>query len=66
MIVIASYYALFAVMGGSGRALAIESIAIGAFLLRGFCRGQEFVPTDACRRESQNQHEPPSYPARRR
>jgi len=32
MIVIASYYALFAVMGGSGRALAIESIVIGAFL----------------------------------
>lgn len=31
LIVIASYYALFAVMGGSGRPLAIESIAIAAF-----------------------------------
>jgi hypothetical protein len=31
MIVIASYYALFAVMGGSARALAIESIVIVAF-----------------------------------
>jgi hypothetical protein len=32
MIVIASYYALFAVMGGSAPALAIESIVIVAFL----------------------------------
>jgi hypothetical protein len=32
-IVIASYYALFAVMGGSIRALATESIVIAAFLL---------------------------------
>lgn len=32
MIVIASYYALFAVMGGSARALAIESIVIVAFV----------------------------------
>ena len=32
-IVIASYYALFAVMGGSTRALATESIAIAAFVL---------------------------------
>jgi hypothetical protein len=32
MIVIASYYALFAVMGGSAHALAIESIVIVAFL----------------------------------
>ena len=32
-IVIASYYALFAIMGGSVHALAIESIAIAAFLL---------------------------------
>jgi hypothetical protein len=31
LIVIASYYALFAVMGGSGRALATELIAILAF-----------------------------------
>lgn len=32
MIVIASYYALFAVMGGSIHALAVESIVIVAFL----------------------------------
>ena len=32
MMVIASYYALFAVMGGSAHALAAESIAILAFL----------------------------------
>jgi hypothetical protein len=32
MIVIASYYALFAVMAGSAQVLAIESIAIVAFL----------------------------------
>ena len=32
-IVIASYYALFAIMGGSLRVLATESIAIAAFLL---------------------------------
>ena len=32
MIFIASYYALFAVMGGSAHALAIESIVIVAFL----------------------------------
>ena len=32
MIIIASYYALFAVMGGSVRALAVESIVIVAFL----------------------------------
>jgi hypothetical protein len=32
MIVIASYYALFAVMGGSAHALAIESIVIVVFL----------------------------------
>ena len=32
-IVIASYYALFAIMGGSLHALATESIAITAFLL---------------------------------
>jgi len=32
MIVIASYYALFAVMGGSVHALAVESIVIVAFL----------------------------------
>lgn len=31
LLVIASYYALFAVMGGSGRALVIESIAICVF-----------------------------------
>ena len=33
LIVVASYYALFAVMGGSARALAVESIAIAAFLV---------------------------------
>lgn len=33
MIVIASYYALFAVMGGSLKALAMESIVIAAFLV---------------------------------
>ena len=33
MIVIASYYGLFAVMGGSMRALGWESIAIAGFLL---------------------------------
>jgi hypothetical protein len=32
MIVIASYYALFAVMGGSAHGLAVESIVIVAFL----------------------------------
>ena len=32
MIFIASYYALFAVMGGSAQALAIESIVIVAFV----------------------------------
>ncbi|MGH8546335.1 MAG: hypothetical protein ACREX3_22485 [Gammaproteobacteria bacterium] len=32
MIVIASYYGLFAIMGGSVQALALESIAIVAFL----------------------------------
>jgi hypothetical protein len=32
MIVIASYYALFAVMGGSAQALGIESIGIFAFV----------------------------------
>lgn len=32
MIFIASYYALFAVMGGAARALAIESLVIVAFL----------------------------------
>jgi hypothetical protein len=32
MAVIASYYALFAVMGGSPQALAVESIVIVAFL----------------------------------
>jgi hypothetical protein len=32
LIVIASYYALFAVMGGSGRALAIEVTVITGFL----------------------------------
>jgi hypothetical protein len=32
MIVIASYYALFAVIGGSAHALAIESIVMVAFL----------------------------------
>lgn len=31
-IAIASYYALFAVMGGSAHALAVESIAIAAFV----------------------------------
>jgi hypothetical protein len=33
MIVIASYYALFAIMGGSVQVLAFESIAIVAFLV---------------------------------
>lgn len=32
MIVIASYYALFAVMGGSVHALMVESIVVAAFL----------------------------------
>lgn len=32
MIIIASYYGLFAVMGGSLQALALESIAIATFL----------------------------------
>jgi len=32
LIVIASYYALFAVMGGSARALALESAVIAVFL----------------------------------
>lgn len=33
LVVIASYYALFAVMGGSIRALVLESVAISAFVL---------------------------------
>jgi len=33
MIVIASYYALFAVMGGSMRALGLESVVVAGFLL---------------------------------
>ncbi|AXQ27552.1 hypothetical protein D0B54_02155 [Solimonas sp. K1W22B-7] len=33
LIVIASYYALFAVMGGSLSALAVESVALGGFAL---------------------------------
>ncbi len=33
MIVIASYYGLFAVMGGSMRALGLESVAMAGFLL---------------------------------
>jgi hypothetical protein len=33
MIVIASYYGLFAVMGGSTRALTIESVVMAGFLL---------------------------------
>ena len=33
LIVIASYYALFAVMGGTGRALAIEVTVIAGFLV---------------------------------
>jgi len=39
MIVIASYYGLFAVMGGSTQALGMESVAIAAFLgsLSGHC-----------------------------
>src|SRR6266550_4505897 len=32
-IVIASYYGLFAVMGGSRQALGLESIAVAAFIL---------------------------------
>jgi len=46
MIVIASYYGLFAVMGGAPRALAEESIPIAAFLLLavlGFKRNLWFV-----------------------
>jgi hypothetical protein len=33
MVVIASYYALFAVMGGSLQALAAETVAMGVFVL---------------------------------
>lgn len=33
MVVIASYYALFAVMGGSVQALVVESVIFGGFLL---------------------------------
>jgi hypothetical protein len=33
LVVIASYYVLFAVMGGSTRALALESVAMSAFVL---------------------------------
>lgn len=46
MIVIASYYGLFAVMGGASSALAEESIPIAAFLLLavlGFKRNLWFV-----------------------
>lgn len=46
MIVIASYYALFAAIAGSPRTLAVESLAIGAFLalsLAGFKRSLWWV-----------------------
>jgi len=46
MIVIASYYALFAVMGGSVQALAMESVVIAVFFLvsiLGFKRNLWFV-----------------------
>src|SRR5262249_46807163 len=46
LVVIASYYALFAVMGGSSRALLVESAAISVFLLGavvGFKRSLWFV-----------------------
>jgi hypothetical protein len=33
LIVIASYYALFAIMGGSLRALGLETVFIGAFIV---------------------------------
>jgi hypothetical protein len=33
LIVVASYYVLFAVMGGSGRAIVVESLIMGVFVL---------------------------------
>jgi hypothetical protein len=33
LIVVASYYVLFAVMGGSGRAIIVESLIMGVFVL---------------------------------
>ena len=33
LIVIASYYVLFAVMGGSGRAIVVESLVMGVFVV---------------------------------
>jgi hypothetical protein len=44
MIVIASYYGLFAVMGGSTQALRMESVAMAAFLLV-ICRPEEPATT---------------------
>ena len=46
LMVVASYYALFAVMGGSVRALLVESLPIGLFLLVaavGFKKNMWFV-----------------------
>ena len=46
LMVIASYYVLFAVMGGSGRALVVESLVMGAFILAaslGFRRSLRLV-----------------------
>jgi hypothetical protein len=46
MVVIASYYALFAVLGGSGHVLAVEATVITAFLaasVAGFKRSLWFV-----------------------
>lgn len=51
MIVIASYYCLFAVMGGSTAALATESVAATAFVLvsiAGFKRNLWFVCIALC------------------
>ncbi|HEY3055915.1 MAG TPA: hypothetical protein VGK31_08300 [Thermoanaerobaculia bacterium] len=50
-IVIASYYALFAIMGGSIRALATESIAIAAFLfisIAGFRKNMWLIAGALC------------------
>ncbi len=51
VIVVASYYVLFAVMGGSGRVLSIESIATGGFVLLavlGFKRNLWFAVAGLC------------------
>ncbi len=55
LIVIASYYVLFAVMGGSSRALLVEIVVASGFLLLvivGFKRSLWFAVVCGCRSRS--------------